>query len=363
MTQAEELARLGVATVHEAQGKTGLVDLPLVQVVPGWRVAGRARTALCGNGDNLMVHAAVAHAEPGDVLVLTMPDPSPVAVVGDLLARQALDQGVAAMLVDAAVRDLDELRELGLPIWARYVRAQGATKEHVGKLDARVVVGGTEIDPGDLVVLDADGAVVVKADRVDEVVGAGRAREGTRTTSGPATQRVSAPTTSTTSAGSSRGDSPGRCARPRRGGRDGRGRIAAEGCVVRGWDPTRIVERRRRARLDADRGGGRCSPRPEPRDRGARRRGSGERRVVPRGGQLYADLNTTSPALKRDVAAVVHPTGAGFTDVALLGTCPHSASGLRRSPRATVRSASPRSCSRSGCRSRWWATSRATRPG
>ena len=177
MTQVEELARLGVATVHEAQGKTGLVDLPLVQVVPGSRVAGRARTALCGNGDNLMVHAAVAHAKPGDVLVLTMPDPSPVAVVGDLLATQALDQGVAAMLVDAAVRDLDELRELGLPIWARYVRAQGATKEHVGKLDTRVVVGGTEIDPGDLVVLDADGAVVVKADRVDEVVGAGRARE------------------------------------------------------------------------------------------------------------------------------------------------------------------------------------------
>jgi len=177
VTQVEELARLGVATVHEAQGKTGLVDLPLVQVVPGSRVAGRARTALCGNGDNLMVHAAVAHAKPGDVLVLTMPDPSPVAVVGDLLATQALDQGVAAMLVDAAVRDLDELRELGLPIWARYVRAQGATKEHVGKLDTRVVVGGAEIDPGDLVVLDADGAVVVKADRVDDVVGAARARE------------------------------------------------------------------------------------------------------------------------------------------------------------------------------------------
>jgi len=177
VTQVEELARLGVATVHEAQGKTGLVDLPLVQVVPGSRVAGRARTALCGNGDNLMVHAAVAHAGPGDVLVLTMPDPAPVPVVGDLLATQALDQGVAAMLVDAAVRDLDELRELGLPIWARYVRAQGATKEHVGQLDRRVVVGGTEIDPGDLVVLDADGAVVVKADRLDEVVGAARARE------------------------------------------------------------------------------------------------------------------------------------------------------------------------------------------
>ena len=177
MTPLEELARLGVATVHEAQGKTGLVDVPLLQVVPGTRVAGRARTALCGNGDNLMVHAVVARAEPGDVLVLTMPDPTPVALIGDLLATQALDQGVAAMLVDGAVRDLDELRELGLPIWTRYVRAQGATKELVGALDTRVTVGGAEIDPGDVIVLDADGAVVVKADRVDDVVSAAQERE------------------------------------------------------------------------------------------------------------------------------------------------------------------------------------------
>ncbi len=177
MTPFDELARLGVATVHEAQGKTGLVDIPLLQVVPGSRAAGRARTALCGNGDNLMVHAAVAHAEPGDVLVLTMPDPAPVALIGDLLATQALDQGVAAMLVDGAVRDLDELRALGLPIWTHFVRAQGATKEHVGALDARVIVGGADIDPGDVIVLDADGAVVVKSDRLDDVVSAAQDRE------------------------------------------------------------------------------------------------------------------------------------------------------------------------------------------
>jgi 4-hydroxy-4-methyl-2-oxoglutarate aldolase len=177
VTQLEELARLGVATVYEAQGRRGLVDLPLEQVVPGSRVAGRARTALCGNGDNLMVHAAVAHAEPGDVLVLTMPEPSAVALVGDLLATQAIDQGVAAMLIDGAVRDVEELRELGLPIWARFVRARGATKEHVGRLDARVVVGGAVIDPGDMVVLDEDGAVVVKADETADVVIAARERE------------------------------------------------------------------------------------------------------------------------------------------------------------------------------------------
>jgi 4-hydroxy-4-methyl-2-oxoglutarate aldolase len=177
VTELEELARLGVATVHEAQGKTGLVDIPLVQVVPGSRVAGCARTALCANGDNLMVHAAVAHAEPGDVLVLTMPDPTPVALIGDLLATQALDQGVVAMLVDGAVRDVEELRELGLPIWARYVRAQGAAKDQVGELDAPVVVGGARIERGDVIVLDADGAVVVEAGRVDDVVGAARERE------------------------------------------------------------------------------------------------------------------------------------------------------------------------------------------
>jgi len=177
VTQLEELARLGVATIHESQGKTGLVDIGLVQIVPGSRVAGRARTALCANGDNLMVHAAVAHAEPGDVLVLTMPDPAPVAIVGDLLATQALDQGVVAMLVDGAVRDVQELRELGLPIWARYVRAQGAAKDQVGELDTPVVVGGARIERGDVVVLDADGAVVIAADRIDDVVAAARDRE------------------------------------------------------------------------------------------------------------------------------------------------------------------------------------------
>ena len=177
MSPVEELARLGVATVHEAQSRTGLVDLPLLQVVPGSRAAGPARTALCGNGDNLMVHAAVAHARAGDVLVLTMPEPTPVALVGELLATQALDQGVAALLVDGAVRDLDELRELGLPIWARWVRARGATKEHVGELDVPVVVGGAQIGPGDVVVLDTDGAVVVDARRVTEVLSAALERE------------------------------------------------------------------------------------------------------------------------------------------------------------------------------------------
>jgi 4-hydroxy-4-methyl-2-oxoglutarate aldolase len=170
VTDYAALARLGVATVHEAAGRVGIVDLALTQVVPGSRVAGPARTAVCAPGDNTMVHALVAHASPGDVLVLTSVEPGPVALVGDLLATQAQARGVAAMLVDGAVRDFEELAELGLPIWTRFVRAQGATKGEVGELDAPVVVGGTEIRAGHLVVLDRDGAVALPAARADEVL-------------------------------------------------------------------------------------------------------------------------------------------------------------------------------------------------
>ena len=98
------------------------------------------------------------------------PDPTPHAFIGELLATQAQKRGVAGILVDAAVRDLDELAAIGLPIWARWVRAQGATKGEVGELDVLAVVGGTEIRPGDLVVMDCDGAMALPAARVDEVL-------------------------------------------------------------------------------------------------------------------------------------------------------------------------------------------------
>ena len=172
-----ELARLGSATVYEASGREGLIDIPLVQVVPGSRVAGPARPVRCGQGDNLMVHAAMAHARPGDVLVLTLPEPEPVALVGDLLATQAKAQGVAGLLIDAAIRDLEELRELGLPIWARWVRIRGADKTVPGTIDEPVTVGGATIRSGDIVVLDADGAVVVAAERTDEALAASLERE------------------------------------------------------------------------------------------------------------------------------------------------------------------------------------------
>jgi 4-hydroxy-4-methyl-2-oxoglutarate aldolase len=172
-----ELARLGSATVYEAGGRRGYVDADLVQVVPGSRACGPARTVVCAQDDNLMVHAVMEHVQPGDVVVLTMPRPAPVALVGDLLATQAQVAGAAALLIDASVRDLEELREMGLPIWARWVRVKGATKDALGEIDVPVTVGGATIRPGDLVVLDADGVAVVEAERADEVLQASLERE------------------------------------------------------------------------------------------------------------------------------------------------------------------------------------------
>jgi 4-hydroxy-4-methyl-2-oxoglutarate aldolase len=172
-----ELARLGAATVYEAAGRQGLVDADLHQLIPGSRVCGPARTVRCGQNDNLMVHAAMARLQPGEVLVLTMPEPAAVALIGDLLVTQARARGAAAILNDAAVRDTEELVAMGLPVWTRWIRSRGATKTEVGALDVPVTVGGQEIRPGDLVVLDADGVTVVAAERADEVLAASRERE------------------------------------------------------------------------------------------------------------------------------------------------------------------------------------------
>jgi 4-hydroxy-4-methyl-2-oxoglutarate aldolase len=175
----DELARLnelGVATVYEASGREGLIDVPLIQLLPGSRVAGPARTVLCGQDDNLMVHAVIEQIQPGEVLVLTMPEPAPVALIGELLATQVKVKKAAAILVDAAVRDVDELVELGLPIWTRFVRVKGATKNKIGELNVTVSVGGAQISPSDIVVLDADGGVCVRRECAEEVLQASEAR-------------------------------------------------------------------------------------------------------------------------------------------------------------------------------------------
>jgi 4-hydroxy-4-methyl-2-oxoglutarate aldolase len=171
-----ELASAGSATVYEAGGRRGYVDCELVQLVPGSRAAGPARTVLCGQDDNLMVHAVMAELQPGEVIVLSMPEPRPVALVGELLATQAKAHGAAAILVDAAVRDAEELAAIGLPIWARWIRVRGADKQIAGSTGAPVTVGGALIRHRDILVLDADGVAVIESERLDVVLEATRER-------------------------------------------------------------------------------------------------------------------------------------------------------------------------------------------
>jgi 4-hydroxy-4-methyl-2-oxoglutarate aldolase len=171
-----ELASLGSATVYEAGGRRGYVEADLIQVVPGSRAAGPARTVRCGQDDNLMDHAAMAEVKAGEVLVLTMPEPRPVALIGELLATQAKAHGAAALLVDASVRDIEDLVGIGLPIWARWIRVRGATKDAPGVIGEPVIVGGAEIRQGDAVVLDVDGVAVVESERAEDVLQAARER-------------------------------------------------------------------------------------------------------------------------------------------------------------------------------------------
>jgi 4-hydroxy-4-methyl-2-oxoglutarate aldolase len=169
-------AELGVATTFEAAGSTGLVEGHWLRITPGSRAAGPARTALCGPADNLAVHRLWETLRPGEVAVLVPMEPRPVAVIGELMAVQAQTRGAAAILVDGPVRDVDEIAALGFPVWARSVSAAGPGKDVRGELDVPVVVGGVTIAPGDVVVLDGDGAVVVPQGRRDEVLAAAEAR-------------------------------------------------------------------------------------------------------------------------------------------------------------------------------------------
>lgn len=177
MTQSmKSLTELGVATIYEASGRQGLIDIELTSIIPGSKVAGPARIAACGQGDNRAVHEVMAFANPGDILILTMPVPEPVALLGELLARQAYHKEVAGILVDASIRDIASLRLLGLPIWTRFIRVRGATKNKRGQIDVPVLVGGCLINPGDIIVLDDDGAVVVPKIEIDSVMRASENR-------------------------------------------------------------------------------------------------------------------------------------------------------------------------------------------
>ena len=174
--QLQRLGELGVATIYEASGREGLIEVPLMQLIPGSRVAGPARTVFCGQNDNLMVHAAIEQIQPGELVVLSMPEPTPVALVGELLATQIKVRKAAGILVDAAVRDVEELMELGLPIWTRFISVKGATKTKIGELNTTVSIGGVQIALSDIIVLDADGAVCIRREHAEEVLRASEER-------------------------------------------------------------------------------------------------------------------------------------------------------------------------------------------
>ena len=171
-----DLGRHGVSTIYEASGREGLVQIPLIQVVAGTQVAGPARTVRCGQGDNLMVHAVMDQVVDGEVLVFVMPEPRPEALLGEILAIQAQRRGAAALLLDAAIRDADEIRKMKLPTWTRWISPKGPDKKVWGAVNEPVVVGGVTIEAGDGVVLDADGVVIVRQSRLDDVLDLSTAR-------------------------------------------------------------------------------------------------------------------------------------------------------------------------------------------
>ena len=157
MTQPEEWIGLSVSTIYETAGRAGLLRPGLSRVTKTGRVVGRARTVECGQDDNLGVHIAIDRLLPGEILVVTMPEPRPVAVVGEILALFAKTKWAVGLMIDAAVRDVDELAEVGLPVWARWITSTGAIKSDPGRHDIKVSVGGHTTSPGDLLVLDGDG--------------------------------------------------------------------------------------------------------------------------------------------------------------------------------------------------------------
>jgi 4-hydroxy-4-methyl-2-oxoglutarate aldolase len=176
LTVVDQLAELGVATVHEAIGRAGYLGPGLRPIQDRTRVGGTAVTALCWPGDNLMIHAAAEQCQAGDLLVVTTASPCTDGLFGELLATSLAARGVRGLVIAAGVRDVAELRAMGFPVWSAAVSAQGTVKETPGAVNLPVSVGGQIVRPGDAIIADDDGVVCVPRGDVSQALIAAQAR-------------------------------------------------------------------------------------------------------------------------------------------------------------------------------------------